>query len=216
MTDPYILPGTQTLRNKLGITNAATLDRAERKLSTERMSQDVPRGSFDLKHLQAIHRHLFQDVYDWAGQVRSVEISKGGQGFMPKAFIERGMTDIHSRLKAANFLRGTSPDAFAQAAGKIIGDVNHVHPFREGNGRTQLQYLKQLGERAGHKIELGRINGPKWIEASIAANQGQYEPMAKAIRSAVIEPARGRGEQSSGRGARQSQRGHGRDGGMER
>lgn len=68
------------------------------------------------------------------------------------------MADIHRRLEAATYLHGLSRENFAAQAGQIIGDVNYVHPFREGNGRTQLHYLKQLAAQAGHAIDLTCLN----------------------------------------------------------
>jgi cell filamentation protein len=96
--DPYVYPGTSILRNRLGITDPDFLDKQERVLVALRIRRNVPRGNFDLKHLRAIHRHLFQDIYDWAGELRTVEISKGRQQFQFRKFIETGMTDVHGRL----------------------------------------------------------------------------------------------------------------------
>ena len=79
--DPYVYPGTTTLRNLLGLTDPVDLDRVERLYTVDRATQPIPRGALDLTHLRAIHRHLFQDVYDWAGELRTVEISKGRQQF---------------------------------------------------------------------------------------------------------------------------------------
>jgi cell filamentation protein len=131
--------------------------------------------------LRAFHRHLFQDVYDWAGEIRTVEIAKNGNKFQFRRYIETGMADVHRRLVQADFLRGLSRGAFAEAAGAIIDDVNYAHPFREGNGRTQLQYLDQLAERAGHPIDLTRIDPARWLEASRASHGGDYGPMAAEI-----------------------------------
>jgi cell filamentation protein len=164
--DPYVYPGTQTLRNRLGTTNPKELDRVERSLVTDTIAQGIPQGAFDLAHLRAIHRHLFQDVYDWAGQLRTVEINKGGHQFQFRQYIEMGMGDVHRRLVRAGFLKGLPPADFAREAGVIMGDVNYVHPFREGNGRTQAQYLKQLAARAGHTLDLKRIDPAGWIDAS--------------------------------------------------
>lgn len=122
--DPYVYPGTRVLRNKLGLTSAAELDFAERRFSTARARQGIPTGNFDLKHLRAIHRHLFQDIYDWAGQIRTVEISKGDSQFQFRQYIETGMADVHRRLEKADFLRKLDPTAFAAGAARIIGDVN--------------------------------------------------------------------------------------------
>ena len=187
--DPYAYPGSIVLRNKLSIRNADELDRVERRLATQRAREGIPTGNFDLKHLKAIHRHLFQDIYDWAGQLRTVEISKDGSQFQFQRYIETGMADVHRRLVQRNFLKGLDAAAFAHGAGEIMGDVNYVHPFREGNGRTQMLYLSQLASQAGHKIDIERIrNLQNWIEVSRAAHRGDYAPMGLAIEAALCGP----------------------------
>jgi cell filamentation protein len=165
----------------LGITDAAALDRIERQLVTDRIAERPPPGDFDLIHLRAIHRHIFQDIYDWAGEIRTVEIAKVGHQVQFRRLIETGMANVHRRLETANFLAGLSRPAFARAAGEIIGDINYVHPFREGNGRTQLLYLAQLAERAGHKLDLTRLDPARWLAASRAAHGGDYTPMSAEI-----------------------------------
>ncbi len=192
MSDPYVYPGTSVLRNRLGITDPDFLDKQERALVVLRSRRDVPRGNFDLKHLRAIHRHLFQDIYDWAGELRTVEISKGRQQFQFRKFIETGMADVHDRLVRARVLKGRSAEDFATEAAVILGDINYVHPFREGNGRTQLQYLKQLAEQAGHRLDLTRIEGLDWIAASVASHAGDYSEIAKAVNRALKPPSGGR------------------------
>lgn len=183
--DPYVYPGSSVLRNKFGFTTAERLDAVERELVVQRISEGTPAGAFDLDHLKAIHRHLFQDVYDWAGEIRTVEISKGGHQFQFRRYIETGMADVHRRLKAASFLRGLDTKSFAAQAGKITGDINYVHPFRDGNGRTQLLYLEQLSQQAGHNLALQTLNPQRWIDASRAAHSGDYEPMSAEIERAL-------------------------------
>lgn len=134
--DPYVYPGTTILRNKLDINDAEQLDAFERRMATQRAAEGIPTGDFDLAHLQAIHRHLFQDVYDWAGEIRIVELNKGGDQFMFRQYIQTGMADVHRRIVRAHYFKGTSQAEFAAGAGQIMGDVNYVHPFREGNGRN--------------------------------------------------------------------------------
>jgi len=183
--DPYVYPGTTILRNKLDIRDAATLDLAERRFTTIRARQGIPQGDFDLGHLKAIHHHLFQDVYEWAGKIRTVEISKGESQFQFRQYIETGMADVHSRLVKAGFLRGMERSAFAAEAGRIIGDANYVHPFREGNGRTQLQYLKQFAEQAGHSLDLMMIDPAGWLAASRQAHRANYDLMAQVVDEAL-------------------------------
>src|SRR3954468_213577 len=143
--------------------------------------QGVPKGNFDLDHLRAIHRHLFQDLYDWAGKLRTVEMSKDGHQFQFRRYIDTGMGDVHRRLVKADFLKGLSPEDFARAAGSIVGDLNYVHPFRDGNGRTQLQYLKQLAQHAGRSLDLTKLNRTMWLQASREAHHARFDSMARCI-----------------------------------
>lgn len=189
--DSYTYPGSTVLRNRLGLTDAAQLDRIERRFVAQRAAEGIPSGRFDLAHLCAIHRHLFQDVYDWAGELRTVEIAKGGHQFQFRRFIETGMADVHQRLIRAAFLRRLSRADFAAAAGRIMGDVNYVHPFREGNGRAQLFYLAQLAAQAGHMLDLARLDPAGWLAASRAAHDGDYASMAAEIARAITGPPRG-------------------------
>ena len=174
-------PDFIVLRNRLDIRDSRTLDAAERLFVAQRLLEAVPAGDFDLAHLKAIHRHLFRGVYEWAGEVRTVDIVKEGSRFQPRRFIETGMEDVHRRVVAARYFRGTSAEAFADGAGSIMGDVNHVHPFREGNGRSQLQYLKQLAQRAGHGLDLTRLERDNWMEASRLSNLGAHDTMKRCI-----------------------------------
>jgi cell filamentation protein len=187
--DPYLNPGATTLRNKLGLIDAESLDAFERRMVAARAAEGIPSGEFDLPHLQAIHRHLFQDVYDWAGELRTVEISKGGHQFMLRQFIQNGMADVHRRVIKADRFKGSSLGDFARAAGQIMGDANYVHPFREGNGRSQLFYLKQLALVAGHPLDLRHIDAHAWMKASRYAHEAEYAPMGDAIRAALERSA---------------------------
>lgn len=202
--DPYLFPDIRVLRNKLNIRDTDQLDRAERLLVTQRISEGAPPGNFDLAHLQRIHRHLFQDVYDWAGEVRTVELFRD-HDYQFQEVIPAGVASLHQRLVKSNFLRGSSADEFSDVAGGIIGQLHYTHPFREGNERTHLQYLKQLGERAGHEVDLTRLDREKgnWIDAAIAASfENNFEPMEKMIRDAITlshEIRRGRDDDTRGR-----------------
>jgi cell filamentation protein len=184
--DSYFYPGTEVLRNKLDIRDVEALEHIERGHVEQRLSEGCPSGNFDLDHLKAIHRHLFQDVYEWAGDLRVVAMSKERSVFMPPDRIDMGMRDVHRRLVESDFLQNIDPAAFSAKAAEIIGDINHVHPFREGNGRAQLQYLKQLAEQAGQNLDLTKLNGEKWIEASILANAANYEAMKNQIGEAMV------------------------------
>lgn len=177
-------PDFTTLRNKFNIRNNHELQYEERRIVAQRTNETLPTGNFDLNHLRAIHLHLFQDIYDWAGKLRQINISKNSF-FMPYNRLELGMSDVHNRLIDKNFFQNLSILEFAKNAAIIIGDINHIHPFREGNGRTQFQYLKQLSEQAGHRLNLQYFEKDTWIDASIQSNNTSYSTMNKCIYNAL-------------------------------
>jgi cell filamentation protein len=107
---------------------------------------------------------------------------------MFRQYIQTGMADVHRRILKANYFKRTSQADFAAGAGEIIGDINYIHPFREGNGRTQLLYLQQLSVVAGHPLRLQRISPDAWIEASRWAHHADYIPMRKVIHAALEWP----------------------------
>jgi cell filamentation protein len=115
------------------------------------------------------------------GELRTVELNKSNQQFQFRQHIETGMANVHKRLAEGKFLMGRSLRHFASEAARILGDVNYVHPFREGNGRTQLFYLEQLSRRAGHALDLIGIDPERWIAASRASHEGDYTIMSAEI-----------------------------------
>ena len=102
-----------------------------------------------ITHYRSIHHHLFQDVYSWAGEARTVRIGKGGNWFCYPENLQSHMTVVFSRLERDNYLAGTDRRAFAARAADLLAEINAGHPFREGNGRTQLAFLKLLALNAG-------------------------------------------------------------------
>jgi cell filamentation protein len=192
MSDPYIDPKTGILRNKIGATNQEKLSKAEYLAVADRtlqLSVNPIKGNFDLKHLQAIHKHQFQDVYEWAGKVRTVNISKGNSPFARVDFIESYMKYVHRRLEKDNFLRELEKKEFVEKFTDVYGDVNAAHPFREGNGRSTRAFMAQLAEQAGYRFDQSVIQDNKdiWNKASEQSVRGQMEPL-KAILNDAIQP----------------------------
>jgi fido (protein-threonine AMPylation protein) len=124
-------------------------------MSFERSTESLPSGRLSYSHFRAIHRHLFQDVYAWAGKVRTVRISKGESTFCYPEHIDQEMAKLFKALRQTGHLRGTSPQDFAKQAAHFLAELNAIHPFREGNGRTQLTFLTLLADRAGHSPRPG-------------------------------------------------------------
>ncbi|WFG47200.1 Fic family protein [Pseudonocardia alni] len=152
--DPYLDLATGVLRNRLGITDPDELGQAEAELTALRLIElrqaPLP-GRYDLDHLQDFHHHIFSDLYDWAGQLRTVSIGKG-QLFCPPQHLETFAADIFGRLHSEQVLRGRDLDGFVTGLAELLGDVNALHPFREGNGRTQRAFLAQLAADAGYEL----------------------------------------------------------------
>jgi len=187
--DPYLDPVGGVLRNLLAITDAAELARAEAALSASRLI-DLERrrlpGRYDLAHLQAFHRYILGDVYDWAGQLRTVSIAKGSVFCLPQ-HLESYAADVFGRLAAADRLRGLARDPFITALAGFLADVNALHPFREGNGRTQRAFFSQLAHDAGHHIAWVRMDPDHNMAASAAAHHGDLAPL-RAMLDQLTDP----------------------------
>ena len=139
--DPYCYPGTNILVNRLGLRDQARLDAYEAMITAQRAEEPLPRGRLGYAHYRAINRHLFQDVFDWAGKPRTVRIAKAGSMFCYPEHIDDEMRRLFDWLRREKFLRGLTERDFASRAAHTLAELNAIHPFREGNGRTQLTYL---------------------------------------------------------------------------
>lgn len=185
VSDPYLYPGTDVLLNILDIRDQAELQQAEHRLSASRAIDGLPKGDFSYAHLKAIHWHLFQDVYDWAGDERIVEMVKDDTVFCPSEHITQRMTEIADDLAAEYHLVGMAAPEFAARAAHYLCAINAAHPFREGNGRTQRAYLAELAEQAGHSMDFSRVTAAQMREASIAGIQGDEAPMTALLLQTV-------------------------------
>ncbi|WP_350277481.1 Fic family protein [Kribbella sp. HUAS MG21] len=184
--------------NKLGIHDAAELERAERSRTAERAVEliagdvEIPR-TFDLDHLRAIHRHLFQDVYDWAGDLRVTELVRPSQDpdapgneFVKPEDIERLAPVIFSQLGDPADLRNRPTHEVVDVLARTYAGVNVLHPFVEGNGRTQRIFLDHVAEAAGYRIDWTRI-ADRQNEVMAEAFGIGAEPVREAL-AECIEP----------------------------
>jgi cell filamentation protein len=188
-TDPYTYPGTDTLRNIPGLRDPQRLASFEANATVARLVElDVNpiKGQFDVSHLRAIHRYIFQDVYEWAGEVRTVNISKHGTLFGAAAFVETALDAVLRRLPDEKYLRATGMEPFALRAGYYLGEINAAHSFREGNGRAQREFIRELGSNAGFEIDWGRVTQRQMIAASRESfATGDSESLAALIRVCI-------------------------------
>lgn len=187
MTDPYLLPGADVLRNRCSITDATVLADFELTASLARVAElerQPMEGDFDLRHLCAVHRRIFGDVYDWAGMIRTVDIAKG-MYFCRSDVIESESRRVFGAIARDSYLTGLSRDTFVVKLADHWGEVNALHPFREGNTRTQRVFFQQLAHVAGWPIDWAKLDYKAFIEA-------RYDNLRTADSTAlatVLDPA---------------------------
>lgn len=183
--DPYCYAGTTVLRNRLGLTNQAELDEFEVDAVTQRGTELSPAGRFTPTHFRAVHRHLFQDVYPWAGRYRTIRISKGASMFCYPENIAAQLRTLFAWLAGQDRLSGRNADDFAEAGAHLLSELNAIHAFREGNGRAQMVFFAMLADRAGHPLDLTRLEPEPFLDAMIAAFNGDEGALATQIRSLI-------------------------------
>lgn len=127
--DPLCYAGTSVLINKADIREQAELDEFELSMYLSRAAEPLPDGELDYAHYRAIHYHLFQDVYNWAGEQRTIRIAKGGSMFAYPEHLDRTMTTIFEQLRTVHFLQGLDVGEFAAGAARLISEINAGHPF---------------------------------------------------------------------------------------
>ncbi|WP_457034399.1 Fic/DOC family protein [Kitasatospora sp. P5_F3] len=194
MADPYADPASGVLRNRLGIIDSQGLAAAEADITAARLTRlaekPIP-GRYDLAHLQAFHRETFGSIYPWAGEIRSIEIAKGNTRFCLVRMIPDFAADTFGRLaRRQDHLRGLDRDSFLTGLADLYGDVNALHPFREGNGRAQRAFLGQLAADAGHPIDWTRLDPDRNTLASIASFNGNSAPLRAMLADLTVpQPA---------------------------
>jgi cell filamentation protein len=173
--DPYAYPGTSVLQNRLDIRDAGILEAFEVEIFTLRAEEPLPHGKFDPAHYCSIHHHLFQDVYEWAGQYRTVRTSKGDNAFCYPEHIPAQMGGLFRSIRGGEAFAEKSRSEFLREAARFLGEMNAIHPFREGNGRAQLAFLGLIGTKAGHPFAFERIDRNAFLQAMIESFLGNFE-----------------------------------------
>lgn len=171
--DPDCYPGTDVLKNLLDLRDAEDLNEAERYLTgiaAERLEFEEPPYSLD--NLKQIHRTLFSEIYSWAGEIRKVKISKGGNQFCVPNRIEPEAAREFRKMGSAGWFEGYPRNLLVDAVAESYGTLNVVHPFREGNGRTQRILFEWVIVNAGYEINWWAVDRQEWILANIFSFHG--------------------------------------------
>ena len=168
-SDPYCWPDSDCLRNKIDIHDSARLREVEARIVSAReielLRETLP-GEYNLEHFKAFHRRLFGDVYDWAGETRTMNISKPGALFAPWQHVDEFLSSTLGQLARDSHLIGRTRRSFPERLAHYYAEINTAHPFREGNGRTQRAFLRQVSAAAGWRIDWSGLGREANIEAS--------------------------------------------------
>jgi cell filamentation protein len=180
--------GTSCLVNKFGIRDEDKLAEVEAAITfakaTELEVSPLP-GRFDDEHYRAIHRYLFAEIYTWAGEIRTVDISKKGTRFVPAAQIPILAEQCFSRLERLGYLRGLPRDAFVKSVTDFYSVTNMLHPFREGNGRAQRVFITQLVRNAGYDIRFSEIDTDELMIATIQSANGVTDRLEQLLDACI-------------------------------
>lgn len=189
--DPYCYAGTSLLKNKWDIQNQSDLAEVEAMFAQQRMMElylnRTVTGRFGFAHLKKIHHYIFQDVYTWAGKVRTVRISKGNSMFAYPEYIVPEGDRIFGLLRQEQYLTGLGKDSFIVRSAWYIGEINTLHPFREGNGRTLRVFMWLLGIRNGWEFQFENMDGNEWLNACIASYDGNYKLLESLLAEIIKE-----------------------------
>lgn len=181
----YFVEGKDVLENKLGITDQDQLHAAELNIVYARMVElfFMPvEGEFNFNMLREIHRRLFSDIYQMAGQIRTVRIAKGNSVFCYPENIESEQQRIFGQLKEEKWLKGLEIEDFINRFAYYSSEINALHPFREGNGRAIKLFFKLLAESAGWDVDYSSMKPEELLDAEIHAFEGDLNPFIKILR----------------------------------
>ena len=167
----YCYENTNVLVNKLDIREQEKLDEVERRISLGklyRIAESETLGNFDIQHIVEIHKFLFEDIYEFAGKLRTENIAKGSTTFAYWNYIESELTNLLDKLKKENYLMDIKDKKeFSKRLAYYMAELNVIHPFREGNGRTIREFIRQLALKSGYYLSYKDIDPKELLEASI-------------------------------------------------
>ncbi len=187
LPDPYVYPGTTILKNKFDIRDAKILSTLERQITEtktlllSREGSDILEGNFDLKHLQTIHRHLFSDIYDWAGELRKIDyIGKGKTVFCSASLIETYANSIFSKIRLEPFSQMLRNECAKKMAYYLL-EVNALYPFRAGNVRAILVFFEALAFRHGWQLRVFRVPLKELRKAMTKRNDDSLRELSRML-----------------------------------
>jgi cell filamentation protein len=192
--DDLCYQGTSILINKFDIRDEQELEKIETVVTfiqSAELEKNPLDGKFDFEHYKAVHKFLFGEIYKWAGEVRSVNISKKGTRFCSHEKIDERAELIFGRLKNLNYFKGLGKDVFVSEIVDFYEITNDLHPFRDGNGRAQRSFLTMLIRFAGYDIDFSEVDVDLLMIATIHASHGVNDLLYEIFTEAIKSPATG-------------------------
>jgi cell filamentation protein len=189
-SESYCYPGTDVLKNKLGIRDDDALTMAEREITSLKLLKlyNIPAvEEFNFETLCKIHEIIFEDIYEWAGQIRRGDfLLKGNSIFCRGLYVVENAKTIFGDISKENNLCGLNKSKFVERMAYYMGEINALHPFREGNGRTAREFFRQLSLNANYTLDFSRTEKEKLLIADIEAFDGKYEKLIQILEKIIV------------------------------
>jgi len=166
----YCYPSSNVLKNKLNIRDNKLLKTAEEEITLIKQMELLKnpiKGNFSKSHLMNIHKFIFEDIYSFAGKIRREQISKADTLFYPPNLIDRELDKVFAKIKEKNMLKETGEDKVFDNLAYVMAELNIIHPFIEGNGRSIREFIRLMAKRMGYDLNWGNVDKEELLEASI-------------------------------------------------
>lgn len=166
----YCYPDSNVLKNKLNIRDNKLLKTAEEEITLIKQMELLKnpiKGNFSKAHLMNIHKFIFEDIYSFAGKIRREQISKADTLFYPPNLIDRELDKVFAKIKEKNMLKETDKEKVFDNLAYVMAELNIIHPFREGNGRSIREFIRLMAKRMGYDLNWGNVDREELLEASI-------------------------------------------------
>ena len=184
----YCYPDTNILKNKLNIKDFELLKKAEEEITAVKqleLLQNPIRGNFTKTHLLHIHKFLFEDIYPFAGKIRKEQISKADTMFYPPNLIDRELDKVFAKIKEKNMLKEKDENKIFDNLAYVTAELNIIHPFREGNGRTIREFIRLMAKKLGCNLNWGNATKDEILEASIRSVD-DYKALIGVLRECAL------------------------------
>ena len=164
----YCYKGTNVLINLLNIRDNKTLQRAESRIVATKsfeLRKNEMIGNFDVEHFIKIHKFLFEDIYPFAGKFRTENIAKGYFSFAEWEYIDTELRKLLEKLHKSNLLKNDTREELVKDLAYYLAELNVLHPFREGNGRTIREFIRELAYKNGYLLDLQKVEPSEVYDA---------------------------------------------------